>query len=116
MHVNILNAVKNIKGKWIVPYDDIQKYLEVSTKDEIYDSNIALKELLNLINSYINDFKYKETLKLYKEYIRIQFNKMRGSTSYIRDRERTYKNLFIFLKENLTNEIYLLKVDEFKTF
>lgn len=106
------NALKNNKGRWIVPHNDVQKYLEDINLTKFYNSNIALKELLLFINSCISEFKYKETLKLYNEFIRIQFNKMRGSTSYIRNQESIYKNLFIYLKQNLTNEIYLLKFNE----
>ncbi|MGE7020846.1 helix-turn-helix domain-containing protein [Solibacillus cecembensis] len=106
------NAVKNLRGNWIVPYQDIQNYLEGKNQDKLYDSSVALRELLIFINDFINDFKYKETLNLYKEFIRIQFNKMNGTTSYIRDREGIYRNLFMYLKDNLINEIYLLEVNE----
>lgn len=106
------NAMKNIHGKWIVPNDDIQKYLESKTKVEVYDSNVALKQLLTLINNDINNFKYPETLDLYKEFVRIQFNKIRGANAHIRSEESAYKYLFIFLKENLNNEIFLLTIKE----
>ncbi|KAB0441026.1 helix-turn-helix domain-containing protein [Lysinibacillus fusiformis] len=106
------NAVKDFRGNWRIPHHDIQIYLDDKNQSKLYDSSIALRELLMFINDCINDFKYKETLNLYKEFIRIQFNKMSGATSYIRDREGTYKNLFIYLQENLINEIFLLEVNE----
>ena len=102
------NAVKDFKGIWKVPFHDIEDYLKVKE----YNSSIALTELLIFINDCSKDFKYKETLNLYKGFVRIQFNKMRGSISYIRDREGTYKNLFIYLQQNLKKEIFLLKVKE----
>ena len=81
---------------------DIENYL----KAKEYNSSIALTELLIFINDCSMNFKYKETLNLFKEFVRNQFNKMRGSISYIRDREGTYKRyLFIFnktLKRNLS--------------
>ncbi|WP_249712949.1 hypothetical protein, partial [Bacillus cereus] len=57
-------------------------------------------------------FKPFYTLKLYKAFLKIQFNKMHGSLVYIRDRENTYKSLFIHLKDNLTHDIYLLDVND----
>lgn len=102
------NAVKDFRGIWKVPPHDIENYL----KGEEYNSSIALTELLIFINGCSKDFKYKETLYLYKEFVRIQFNKMRGSISYIRDREGTYKKIFIYLQQNIKNEIYLLNVNE----
>lgn len=106
------NAVKDFRGIWKVPPHDIENYL----KAKEYNSSIALTELLIFINDCSMNFKYKETLNLFKEFVRNQFNKMRGSISYIRDREGTYKKIFIYLQQNLKNEIYLLKVNELDIF
>ncbi|WGT39143.1 helix-turn-helix domain-containing protein [Lysinibacillus sp. 1 U-2021] len=103
------NAIKDIWGKWKVPPSDIHNYL---SKTNIYNKNVALKELLIFVNDQYESFEHKETLKLYKAFLKIQFNKMHGSLVYIRDRENTYKKLFIHLTENLTDEIYLLHVND----
>ncbi|WP_249671431.1 hypothetical protein, partial [Bacillus thuringiensis] len=64
------------------------------------------------VNDQYASSEHKETLKHYKAFLKIQFNKMHGSLVYTRDRENTYQSLFIHLKDNLTDDIYLLDVND----
>ncbi|WP_096200663.1 helix-turn-helix domain-containing protein [Bacillus sp. FJAT-45350] len=104
------NAVKNFKGEWRIPPSDIESHKD----KQDYNSKIALKELLSFINHNHNvgGNNFPNTIRLYKEYVTLQFNKMSGSPAYIRDRYSTYEKILKYLVETLKVEVYFLAIEE----
>jgi hypothetical protein len=104
------NAVQDKSKRWWIPSHDIEEFQEKNKKRE-YNGKVALTELLQFIDE--NPQKNcNESIRLFKDYVRLQFNKISGTTRYIRDRFLTFKSLYSKLFDNLGNEIFFLSKEE----
>lgn len=104
------NAVQDKSKRWWIPSHDIEEFQQKHKKQE-YNSGVAVTELLQFIDENPQE-NCNESIKLFKDYFRLQFNKSSGTTRYIRDRFLTFKNLYSRLFENIGNEVFFLSKEE----